>query len=124
MRKIVAFGLGVFIAYTVGYMTLHPSFLMLNDWLGPVVGDGLLSALTIIYIILGSPLRFASLGVMWISVGLLGGILIRRRLGAVLTMLMVLFIFTPALLVSAAGIGLQFSEMDFEEENPFDENVG
>jgi len=120
MRKIVAFSLGVFIAYSVGYVTLHPSFLMLNDWLGPVLGDNFLSALTIIYIILGSPLRFASLGIMWITVGLLGGILIRRRLGAVLTMLLVLFIFTPALLVSAARIGLQLSEMNFEGENPFD----
>ena len=120
MRKIVAFSLGVFIAYTVGYMTLHPSFLMLNDWLGPVLGDNLLSALTIIYIILGSPIRFASLGIMWILVGLLGGIIIRRRLGAVLTMLLVLFIFTPTLLVSAAGIGLQISEMNFEDVSPFD----
>jgi len=120
MRKIVAFSLGVFIAYSVGYMTLHPSFLMLNDWLGPVLGDNLLSALTIIYIILGSPIRFASLGIMWILVGLLGGIIIRRRLGAVLTMLLVLFIFTPTLLVSAAGIGLQISEMNFEEVSPFD----
>jgi len=120
LRKIVAFSLGFFIIYSVGYLTLHSSFLMLSDWLGPVLGDGLLSALTVIYILLGSPVRFAVLGLSWILVGLLGGMIIRRRLGAVLTMLMVFFIFVPALAISVAGIGLQISEMNFDGDNPFD----
>ncbi len=110
MRKTVALFIGVFLVFALGYATLHPSFLLLADWLCPVVGEPLLTVLTIVYLLFGDTLQFTALAALWAGVALLGGLIIRRRVGAVITMMLVFLLFLPALAVSAYGVFERLSE--------------
>ena len=58
MRKTAAFFLSLFLVLSLGYATLHPAYLLMTDWLGPMVGSSLLSVFTLIYLLLGDPLSF------------------------------------------------------------------
>ncbi|MFB0557731.1 MAG: hypothetical protein ACETVY_01315, partial [Candidatus Bathyarchaeia archaeon] len=110
MRKTAALFIGVFLVFALGYATLHPSFLLLADWLCPVVGEPLLTVLTIVYLLFGDTLQFTALAALWAGVALLGGLIIRRRVGAVITMMLVFLLFLPALAVSAYGVFERLSE--------------
>lgn len=101
MRKTLSFVVCVSLAFILGYSTLHPAYLMFADWLGPVMGYSLLTCLTVLYLLLGDPLRFLWLAIMWAVVSFLGGAIIRRRVGSVLTMLTVFLFFIPFLLLNA-----------------------
>lgn len=110
MRKTAAFFLGMFLAFMLGYATLHPSLLVLTDWLGPIMGKPLLTALTVVYLLFGDPLQFPALAALWTGIALLGGMIIRRRVGAVLTIVLVFLLFLPALAVSVYGVFERLSE--------------
>ena len=110
MRKTAAFFLGIFLAFMLGYATLHPSLLVLTDWLGPIMGKPLLTALTVVYLLFGDPLQFPALAAVWAGVALLGGLIIRKRVGAVITMIIVFLLFLPALAVSVYGVFERLSE--------------
>ncbi len=110
MRKIIAFFLGIFLAFTLGYATLHQSFLVLTDWLGPIIGKSLSTALTVVYLLFGDPFQFPVITAVWAGVAFLGGLIIRKRVGAVITMIIVFFLFLPALAVSVYGIFERLSE--------------
>ena len=99
MRKTAAFFLGLFLVLSLGYATLHPAYLLMSDWLGPILGSSLLSVFTLIYLLLGDPLSFIMVAFIWGGVSILGGMIIRRRAGAVLTMLF-LFVFLIPLLAA------------------------
>ena len=99
MRKTAAFFLGLFLVLSLGYATLHPAYLLMSDWLGPILGSSLLSVFTLIYLLLGDPLSFFMVAFIWGGVSMLGGMIIRRRAGAVLTMLL-LFVFLIPLLAA------------------------
>lgn len=112
-RKTAAFLIGVLLVFTLGYATLHPSFLLLADWLCPVVGEPLLTVLTIVYLLFGDPLQFTALVALWAGVALLCGLIIRRRVEAVTTMMLMFLLFLPALAVSAYGAFERLSETGF-----------
>ena len=101
MRKIAAFFLGLFLVLTLGQATLHPAYSLMSDWLGPVLGSSLMSVFTIVYLLLGDPLSFFVLAFIWGGVSILGGMIIRRRAGAVLTMLLVFLFLVPLLATNA-----------------------
>ncbi|HUS78049.1 MAG TPA: hypothetical protein VM050_05250 [Patescibacteria group bacterium] len=121
MRKTAAFALGVLLVLTLGYVVLHPSYMLVANWLGPVTGSSLLTVLTIIYLLMGDPLKFVALAVLWASVSFLGGLIVRRRVGAVLTMMLVFTFLLPVLLANAYGAYLNVSELaGMEQENPLE----
>ena len=104
MRKTFAYFLGVFLVFTLGYLLLHPAFLLIADWLGPLFGSPLLVALMSAFLLFGDPLRFAVLSALWGGVALLGGLIIRRRVGAVATMVAVFLFFLSVLAASVLNI--------------------
>lgn len=79
----------------LGSVLLHPSLLIVGDWLGPILGNSVYEALTLAFLQLGDPLKFVSLLVIWVSVALVCGAVVRRRLGAVLVALLVWLTFLP-----------------------------
>ena len=111
MRKIVAFILCTLFVLTLGFMFIHPAFLMLANWLGPVMGGSLHTALAMIYLLLGDPLKFITLAVLWGGASLLGGIIIRRRVGAVLTMLLIFALLIPVLAASVYDMAMIVSDL-------------
>jgi hypothetical protein len=87
LRKIVAFILGFSLVFTLGYITQTPSYLLVADWIGPVVGSSIMTALTVIYILLGDPLKYIGLALIWTFTAFLVDLIVSKIVGAVLKML-------------------------------------
>ncbi len=122
MRKTAAFFLGLFLVLTLGYATLHPAYVLMSDWLGPVLGSSLLSAFTLVYLLLGDPLSFFMVAFIWGGVSILVGMIIRRRAGAVLTMLLVFVFLVPLLVANVFDMAQSFPGLmeGDGDENPFE----
>jgi hypothetical protein len=114
LRKLAAFFLCSFLVLSLGYATLHGSLLLICDWLGPILGSPLTSALTVLYLLLADPLEFISIAALWLGVAFLGGVIIRRRVGAALTMLLVFILLLPALGLSAFELFQRASSLGLE----------
>ncbi|MCD6263736.1 hypothetical protein J7L60_04950, partial [Candidatus Bathyarchaeota archaeon] len=104
MRKLVAILLGLFISFTLGYAFLNPVLRAIADWLGPLFGPQLLTLLSTLYLLFSDPLAYPLTAIVWFGVSLLGGIIIRRRVGAPLAMMTVFSLFLPLMALSALGI--------------------
>jgi hypothetical protein len=111
LRKIAAFVLCTFLILTLGFAFIHPTYLSLANWLGPVLGASLLTSLSMIYLLLGDPLKFMALVALWGGVAFLCGVIIRRRVGAVLTMLLVFLLLIPILATSIYDIAMIASDL-------------
>jgi len=121
LRKLIAYLLGVFSVFTLGYVFLDPALLLIADWLGPLFGTHILAALTSAFLLFGDPLRFTVLSALWGGVAFLGGLIIRRRVGAVATMVSVFLLFLGIFAASIFGIIQTVSEMGLMEgsQDPF-----
>lgn len=95
MRKIGAYFLGVFLLLLLGAALIHPSLLVIADWLGPAFGPQVYGAMTMAFIMLGDPIGFPVILLIWVFVALLIGGIVRRRLGAVLVALLVWLTMLP-----------------------------
>jgi hypothetical protein len=89
MRKLAAFIVCGLTAILAGYTLLPMGFNALVDWLGPVFGLHLVFVFSSLFILFADPLQFTSVAILWVIVGLIGGVIIRRRIGSVATMLSV-----------------------------------
>ena len=107
---------------TVGFAVVHPTFLFVADWLMPTLGSSLLNALTIVYIILGDPLQFTALLALWGGAAFLAGVLIRRRVGSIVTILLVLVALIAILGINLIDVGLTASQIfeNFQGSNPLE----
>jgi hypothetical protein len=107
---------------TVGFAVVHPTFLFVADWLVPTLGPSLLNALTIVYILLGDPLQFTALLALWGGAAFLAGVLIRRRVGSIATILLVLVSLIAILGINLIDVGFTASQMfeNFQGSNPFE----
>ena len=112
----------MFLVLTLGYATLHPAYVLMSDWLGPVLGSSLLSAFTLVYLLLGDPLSFFMVAFIWGGVSILGGMIIRRRAGAVLTMLLLFVFLVPLLATNVFDMAQSFPGLmgGDGDENPFE----
>jgi hypothetical protein len=111
LRKIAAFVVCTFLVLTLSFAFIHPAFLLLANWLGPVLGASLLTSLSMIYLLLGDPLKFMALVALWGGVAFLCGVIIRRRVGAVLTMLLVFLLLIPILASSVYDLAMTTSDL-------------
>lgn len=87
MRKILALVVCWLLAFSLGFTILPTGFGAIVNWLGPVFGTSLHLILSTIFILLADPLKYTTLAIVWAVVGFTGGLIIRKRVGSVLTML-------------------------------------
>ncbi len=85
MRKLLAYPLCVLLAFTLGYLLLHPTLRMIADWLSPLLGSSSLTLIVSAYLTFGDPLAYRGILLIWVLTGILCGVIIRRRLGGVYT---------------------------------------
>jgi hypothetical protein len=110
LRKSAAFLICFFLLMFLGYFTLHQSFLLVGDWLGPILGSSIYTLFTAVFLLFGDPLKFVVLAVVWGLVAFIGGLIIRRRLGATLMMLLLFLSLIPILAASGLGMFLRLQE--------------
>ena len=106
MRKTIAFTVGVLTVLGVGPLILHPSLQAIGLWLSPVMGTEVYTALTVFHLMTSNPLTYVSVGLLWLGAAFVGGLLVRRRLGATLTMLSVWLVMVPVLALSIFGLAM------------------
>ncbi len=111
MRKTAAFILGVALVLGLGLAFLHPSLQLIGLWLTPVLGTQFYVALSLAYLLLANPLRYPAVLFVWLAVAFLGGLIVRRRLGGVLTMLLVWLVVVPMLALSVFGVAMNVQQM-------------
>ncbi len=85
MRKLLAYPLCVLLAFTLGYLLLHPTLRMIADWLSPLLGSSFLTFIVSAYLTFGDPLTYREILLIWVLSGILCGVIIRRRIGGVST---------------------------------------
>lgn len=92
------------------------------DWLVPTLGSSLLNALTIVYILLGDPLQFTALLVLWGGAAFLAGVLIRRRVGSIATIFLVLVSLIAIMGINLIDVGFTASQIfeNFQGSNPLE----
>jgi len=111
MRKTAAFILGVALVLGLGLAFLPPSLQLIGLWLTPVLGTQFYVALSLAYLLLADPLRYPAVLFVWLAVAFIGGLIVRRRLGGVLTMLLVWLLFVPMLALSVFGVAINVQQM-------------
>ena len=111
MRKTLAYLLSLLTLFTIGLAILHPSYKILADWLGPLLGSHIYTMFTFIYLILANPFRYTTVAITWIIVGLLIGIISGKKLGASITALFTWLTTLPLLAASIAGIYLNLESI-------------
>jgi hypothetical protein len=118
MRKTVAFILGVALVFGLGLAFLPPSLQLIGLWLTPLLGTQFYVALSLAYLLLADPLMYPAVLFVWLAVAFIGGVIVRRRLGGVLTMLLVWLLVVPMLALSVFGVAMNVQHMmeDVEDE--------
>jgi hypothetical protein len=88
----------------------------------PTLGSSLLNALTIVYILLGNPLQFTALLVLWGGAAFLAGVLIRRRVSSIATIFLVLVSLIAILGINLIDVGFTVSQIfeNFQGSNPLE----
>ncbi|MCK4953411.1 hypothetical protein KAS14_06475, partial [Candidatus Bathyarchaeota archaeon] len=87
MKKIIAVILCWFLALGLGFSLLPDSYNLIAGWLGPVFGTPLRILLSTVYLLFVDPIAYTTLIFIWAVVGFIGGLIIRKRIGSVLSML-------------------------------------
>ncbi|MBN2336213.1 DUF11 domain-containing protein [Candidatus Bathyarchaeota archaeon] len=116
MRKTIAFLLGFTLVLGLGLAVLHPSLQLIGLWLSPALGSQFYVALSLAYLLLADPLRYTAVLAVWLGVAFIGGVIIRRRLGGVLTMLLVWLLVVPMLALSVFGVAMNVQSIMTEYE--------
>ena len=118
MRKTVAFILGVALVFGLGLAFLPSSLQLIGLWLTPLLGTQFYVALSLAYLLMADPLMYPAVLFVWLVVAFIGGVIVRRRLGGVLTMLLVWLLVVPMLALSVFGVAMNVQQMmeDVEDE--------
>lgn len=111
MRKTAAFLLGVALVLGLGLALLHPSLQLIGIWLTPLLGTQFYVVLSLAYMLLADPLTYPVVLFVWLVVAFIGGVIVRTRLGGVLTMLLVWLIVVPMLALSVFGVAMNVGQM-------------
>ncbi|HIE14875.1 TPA: hypothetical protein EYP70_06345 [Candidatus Bathyarchaeota archaeon] len=104
MRKIAAYILGSLTAFIVGLSILPPAFESIIEWLGPLFGESLRVLLSMLFILMGDPFKFTSLSIMWASISLICGLIVRKVSGSLISVWLIYLTMFMIAAVSALGI--------------------
>ncbi|KYH38673.1 MAG: hypothetical protein AYL28_002870 [Candidatus Bathyarchaeota archaeon B23] len=98
MRRLSVYLLSVFIAFTLGYIYLHRTFMLIADWLTPILGYSFIGLLVAAYLLFADPLKYLTLFSIWFFVGFICGLVVGRRWRGISTALSV-YSTTSAILI-------------------------
>ena len=116
MRKTTAFLLGVSLVLGLELELLHHSLQIIGIWLTPLLGTQFYVALSLVNLLLADPLTYPVVLLIWLAVAFIGGVIVRTRLGGVLTMLLVWLLVVSMLALSAFRVAMNVGQMMEEVE--------
>jgi len=89
VRKLLATIIGWLLAFSLGYLIIPKGFDALINWLSPVFGTSFHLILSTFFLLFADPLKYTILAIVWAVTGFLCGLIIRKRIGSVMTALTV-----------------------------------
>jgi hypothetical protein len=122
MRKLVGFVLHWITLIILGYAFLNESLVLVADWLSPILTGKIYSIFALIYLLIGDPIKFPNIFLIWGLTSIITGILIRKRIGTVITVITTwLFVISLlGLLTLSLVLQAQNNFILNENTNPFD----
>ncbi len=106
MRKTAAYFVSILFLISGGLAVLHPSYETIASWLSPLLGSHLYMVLTVFSLLMLDPLRYMSVGLVWLIAGLIIGLISQKRLGSAITAVFSWLSLIPILGASFYGICL------------------
>lgn len=104
MRKLISYFITLGFLSIIGFTILHPSFRILSDWLGPLMGSHIYTMFTFFYLLFGNPIKYPSILLTWLILGVLVGVISNKKIGSIITVLAVWFTTIAILAGSITGI--------------------
>ena len=104
MRKTAAYIASLIFLFMSGLAILHPSYEALSSWLSPLTGGYIYTVFMCFTLLIADPLKYASVGLIWVTAGLLIGIISQKKLGASITAFFAWLSMIPTLAISFFGI--------------------
>lgn len=111
MRKTATFILGVAFVLRLGLAFLPHSLQLVGIWLTPLLGTQFYVALSLAYLLLAGPFRYPAVLFVWLTAAFIGGLIVRRRLWGVLTILLVWVLVVPTLALSVFGTAMNVQQV-------------
>jgi hypothetical protein len=104
MRKTAAYIASLIFLFMSGIAILHPSYEALSAWLSPLTGGYIYTVFMCFTLLIADPLKYASVGLVWVTAGILIGIISQKKLGASITAFFSWLSMIPTLAISFFGI--------------------
>ncbi|MBC8462918.1 hypothetical protein H8D76_01025 [Candidatus Bathyarchaeota archaeon] len=104
MRKTAAYITSLIFLFISGMGLLHPSYEALSAWLSPLTGGYIYTVFMSFTLLIADPLKYTSVGVTWVTAGLLIGLISQKKLGASITAFFSWLSMIPTLAISFFGI--------------------
>lgn len=101
MGKLASYVLGVTSVLVLSYYVLSRDYSSLIGWLGPVFGSNMIFPLSFAYILLGNPIKWPLLFLVWVLIGVIVGIVARKGSRAIGSAVAIYFTIWMFLIVSA-----------------------
>ena len=104
MRKTAAYIASLIFLFISGMGILHSSYEALSAWLSPLTGGYIYTVFMSFTLLIADPLKYTSVGVTWVTAGLLIGLISQKKLGASITAFFSWLSMIPTLAISFFGI--------------------
>ena len=104
MRKTAAYIASLTFLFISGMGLLHPSYEALSAWLSPLTGGYIYTVFMGFTLLIADPFKYISVGITWLSAGLLIGLISQKKLGASITAFFSWLSMIPTLAISFFGI--------------------
>jgi len=104
MRKTAAYIASLIFLFVSGMGLLHPSYDALSAWLSPLTGGYIYTLFMCFTLLIADPIMYLSVGVTWVTAGLLIGLISQKKLGASITAFFSWLSMIPTLAISVFGI--------------------
>lgn len=104
MRKTAAYIASLIFLFVTGIAILHPSYEALSSWLSPLTGGYIYTVFICFTLLIADPLKYVSVGWVWVTAGLLIGLISQKKLGASITAFFTWLSMIPTLAISFFGI--------------------
>ena len=104
MRKTAAYVISLTFLFMSGIAIMHPSYEALSSWLSPLTGGYIYTVFMCFTLLIADPLKYTSVGLTWVTAGLLIGVISQKKLGASITAFFTWLSMIPTLGISFFGI--------------------
>jgi len=81
LGRYIGWGLAYLLVLYIGYTQLPTGLRSVSDWLSPVLGVHFTTLIVAVYLIFTNPLTYPPILSLWVTVGLLGGIIAGGKVG-------------------------------------------